>query len=95
MLGKIEFEDEKIDFYDPNEENLVARASCNEVEIYGNGEHRVVLVDCGVKNNIIRCLLDRDTTVIRVPGIMIFRRKILTEFLFPTDQAILPCAMKR
>jgi len=27
----------------------------------------VVLVDCGVKNNIIRCLLDRNSTVIRVP----------------------------
>ena len=67
MLGKIEFEDETIEFYDPNKENLVAVASCTEREEYGNGEHRVVLVDCGVKNNIIRCLLDRNSTVIRVP----------------------------
>ena len=67
MLGKIEFEDEIIDFYDPNKENLVATASCNEKEVYGNGEHKVVLIDCGVKNNIIRCLLDRNATVIRVP----------------------------
>ncbi len=67
MLGKIEFENELIDFYDPNKENLVAIASCVEREEYGNGEHRVVLVDCGVKNNIIRCLLNRGTTVIRVP----------------------------
>jgi carbamoyl-phosphate synthase small subunit len=67
MLGKIEFEDESIDFYDPNLENLVAKASCNEKEVYGNGEYKVVLVDCGVKNNIIRCLLDRNVTVIRVP----------------------------
>jgi carbamoyl-phosphate synthase small subunit len=67
MLGKIEFEDEVIDFYDPNKENLVAIASCNEKEVYGNGEHKVVLIDCGVKNNIIRCLLDRNSTVIRVP----------------------------
>lgn len=66
MLGKIEFEEE-IDFYDPNKENLVAVASCKEREVYGAGEHRVVLVDCGVKNNIIRCLLNRNTTVIRVP----------------------------
>ena len=66
MLGKIEF-DEEIDFYDPNKENLVARASCNEREEYGDGKHRVVLVDCGVKNNIIRCLLSRNSTVIRVP----------------------------
>jgi carbamoyl-phosphate synthase small subunit len=67
MLGKIEFEDQPIDFYDPNKENLVAIASCSKKEIYGNGKHKVVLVDCGVKNNIIRCLLDRDATVIRVP----------------------------
>jgi len=66
MLGKIEFEEE-IEFYDPNKENLVAVASCNEKEVYGDGEHKVVLIDCGVKNNIIRCLLDRNATVIRVP----------------------------
>ena len=28
---------------------------------------KVVLVDCGVKTNIIRCLLKRDVEVIRVP----------------------------
>lgn len=67
MLGKIEFDDQPIDFYDPNKENLVAVASCSKKEVYGNGKHKVVLVDCGVKNNIIRCLLERDATVIRVP----------------------------
>ncbi len=67
MLGKIEFGDEVIDFYDPNMENLVARVSCIQREVYGNGGPRVVLVDCGVKNNIMRCLLKRGATVIRVP----------------------------
>lgn len=67
MLGKIEFEDEEIGFYDPNTENLVAIASCKEKEVYGDGKYRVVVIDCGVKNNIIRCLLERNTTVIRVP----------------------------
>lgn len=67
MLGKIEFEDEPIDFYDPNKENLVAIAGTQKKEVYGNGEHKVVLVDCGVKYNIIRCLIDRGATVIRVP----------------------------
>lgn len=67
MLGKIEFDDAVIDFYDPNKENLVARASCTQREVYGDGELRVVLIDCGVKNNIIRCLLKRGTSVIRVP----------------------------
>ena len=67
MLGKIEFEDEKTDFYDPNKENLVAVASCKNREEYGDGLYRVILVDCGVKNNIIRCLLKRGVKVIRVP----------------------------
>jgi len=66
MLGKIEF-DEEIEFYDPNRENLVAIASCKEKEVYGDGKYKVVLIDCGVKNNIIRCLLERNATVIRVP----------------------------
>ena len=67
MLGKIEFEDEPVELYDPNKENLVAIASTKEREVYGNGDHKVVLVDCGVKNNIVRCLLKRNATVIRVP----------------------------
>jgi carbamoyl-phosphate synthase small subunit len=66
MLGKIEF-GEEIEFYNPNKENLVARVSCNEKEVYGEGEYKVILIDCGVKNNIIRCLIDRNATVIRVP----------------------------
>lgn len=67
LLGKIEFDDQPIDFYDPNKENLVAKAGCKDLETYGNGNYRVVLIDCGVKNNIIRCLIDRGATVIRVP----------------------------
>ena len=68
MLGKLVFPDgEEIPFLNPDDENQVAKASCKEVITYGNGKNRVVLVDCGVKNNIIRCLLKRDTTVIRVP----------------------------
>jgi carbamoyl-phosphate synthase small subunit len=67
MLGKIEFEDEPVDFYDPNKENLVALAGMQKKKVYGNGEHKVVLVDCGVKYNIIRCLIDRGATVVRVP----------------------------
>ena len=67
MLGKIEPEDQKIDFYDPNKVNLVAEVSTTEKKIYGNGKNRIILVDCGVKYNIIRNLLKRDTTIIRVP----------------------------
>jgi len=67
MLGKIESENEKIELYDPNLKNLVADVSTKEVIKYGDGKFRILLVDCGVKNNIIRRVLERDTTVIRVP----------------------------
>lgn len=69
MLGKIIVDGcSNIDFYDPNKENLVEKASCKEVIEYGIGNAKnVVLVDCGVKNNIIRCLLHRGAHVIRVP----------------------------
>jgi len=54
MLGKIIIEDDDIDFYDPNKENLVAQVSIKEKMVYGNGKYKVILIDCGVKNNIIR-----------------------------------------
>lgn len=49
------------------ERNLVAETSCKEVVYYGSGEKKVVLLDCGVKHNIIRRLLCPEITVIRVP----------------------------
>lgn len=67
MLGKLEPIGTEIAFSDPNKRNLVEEVSCREVKSYGNGRYRIVLVDCGVKNNIIRSLLKYDTTVIRVP----------------------------
>lgn len=68
MLGKIIPEGENLaQVSDPNLENQVALVSCKEVIHYGSGKKRVVLVDCGVKHNIIRCLLKRDVEIIRVP----------------------------
>lgn len=67
MLGKIVFENEDIDFFDPNVDNLVDKVSVKEKIVYGGGKKKIVLVDMGVKNNIVRCLLKRDTTVIKVP----------------------------
>jgi len=66
MLAKIVF-DEDIEFYDPNKTNLVEKVSVTERKVYGNGKHKILLIDCGVKSNIIRYLLRYDTTVIRVP----------------------------
>jgi carbamoyl-phosphate synthase small subunit len=67
MLGKIIQDGEDVEFYDPNQDNLVSQVSVSKKEVYGNGKFRILLIDCGVKYNIIRYLLQRDTTVIRVP----------------------------
>ena len=67
MLGKIIIDDIDPGYYNPNDENLVSKVSIPEKQVYGDGKNRILLIDCGVKNNIIRHLLDRDTTVIRVP----------------------------
>ena len=48
--------------------NWVEKVSCKEVIRYNEGaDKKVVLVDCGVKANIIRCLIRRGIEVIRVP----------------------------
>jgi carbamoyl-phosphate synthase small subunit len=67
MLGKIVFADE-VDFYDPNQENLIERVTVKEPIVYNEkGTRRIVVIDCGVKLNIIRSLISRDCCVIRVP----------------------------
>jgi carbamoyl-phosphate synthase small subunit len=67
MLGKILIGDEQVELYDPNLENLVAQVSIQKKRIFGSGKFRILLVDCGVKYNIIRNLIKRDATVILVP----------------------------
>lgn len=69
MKGKIVINNEDIAFTDPNRINQVAKVSCKEVITYDGpvGSKRVVLLDCGVKHNIIRSLLKRNVTLIRVP----------------------------
>lgn len=70
MLGKIVFEndsEEDINFADPNVNNLVSEVSTKEKIVYQKGNKKVLIIDCGVKNNIIKCFLKRDITVIRVP----------------------------
>lgn len=82
MMGKIIFDDEPDNIPEAEYEgvNWVAKVSCKEVIRYEafqpenpkpNTENQtpktVVLVDCGVKANIIRCLLKRGVNVVRVP----------------------------
>ena len=70
MMGKILFDDQPdvIPQADYEGVNFVDKVSCKEVIRYHEGAgKKVVLVDCGVKNNIIRCLVNRGVEVIRVP----------------------------
>ncbi len=67
LAGKIVMPGKDIPFSDPDKVNLVAEVSTTEKKIYSNGSTRILLIDCGVKNNIIRSLLELDATVIRVP----------------------------
>jgi carbamoyl-phosphate synthase small subunit len=67
MLGKVIFDNEDVEWYNPDLDHLVAQVSTTERKVYGKGKYKIVLIDCGVKYNIIRYLLSKDTTVIRVP----------------------------
>jgi carbamoyl-phosphate synthase small subunit len=74
MMGKIVFGDpdhqeEEVEIPDYSSINYVDRVSCKEVIRYNEGKDKkkVVLVDCGVKDNILRCLMKRDVEIIRVP----------------------------
>ncbi len=68
MLGKIII-DEKVNigFEDVNKLDLVGEVSVKEPVEYKRGSKKIVLVDCGTKNNIIQAYLKRDITVLRVP----------------------------
>lgn len=73
MMGRLEFEGDNVGSAAADAEsygsvNWVARVSCKEVIRYNEGVgKKVVLVDCGVKANIIRCLVNRGVEVVRVP----------------------------
>lgn len=75
MLGKITI-GKDIDFSDPNQENLVARVSRKNVLIEGKGKRKkIILIDCGAKKNIAKCLLKRGLQVITVPHDFDFFKK--------------------
>ena len=72
MMGRIVIEGATMESQQKEEDygsvNWVEKVSCKEVITYNKGAgKRVVLVDCGVKANIIRCLIRRGVEVIRVP----------------------------
>ncbi|MBF1590483.1 MAG: glutamine-hydrolyzing carbamoyl-phosphate synthase small subunit [Prevotella shahii] len=70
MMGQIIFDDEPDNIPQAQYEgvNFVDRVSCKDIIKYNEGAgKRVVLVDCGVKANIIRNLIERGLEVVRVP----------------------------
>ncbi len=67
QLGKLVLKGKDVDFYNPDNENLVAQVSVAEPEAYGDFSKRVVLIDTGCKTNIIRSFLSRQVSVLKVP----------------------------
>jgi carbamoyl-phosphate synthase small subunit len=68
MLGKIIYSDNDPGFYNPNKENLVLFVSIKDPVFYEAGrKKRIALLDCGCKNAIIRSLLNRGVSILRVP----------------------------
>lgn len=67
MSGVISVDGKQLNFYDPNKTDLAGEVSIKEPKLYSRGEKKVIVVDCGVKNNIIRAFLERNISVLRVP----------------------------
>lgn len=54
-------------FPDSAEINWVSKVSTKQVNIYGGGKYKIILVDCGSKENILRKLLKFDASIKVVP----------------------------
>ncbi|KAJ1801339.1 Multifunctional pyrimidine synthesis protein CAD [Coemansia sp. RSA 2399] len=67
-VGAAQQQQAGITWVDPNADNLVAQASTSSVRVFNPaGDVHVALIDCGVKNNIIRALCDQGARVSLVP----------------------------
>lgn len=67
MPAKIIINDITPEWYYSENHNLVADASCSKPHTLGHGSRKVVLIDCGAKNQIIHQLLSLDLTVEVIP----------------------------
>ncbi|KAH8287029.1 hypothetical protein KR054_000750 [Drosophila jambulina] len=76
MLGRIVYEMpgvnglDKSSFVDPNTRNLAEECSVRERREFGNLQGkgpRIAIMDCGLKLNQLRCLLDRGASVVLLP----------------------------
>jgi len=100
-LGKIIQEGnnpEEVKYVDPNARNL-SKETCVKKPVYfeGTGSLKVILVDFGVKQNIIRCLLDRSVSVLVVPWDYDFTKEKYNGIMLsngPGDPRLLETAVK-
>jgi carbamoyl-phosphate synthase small subunit len=72
MLGRVDFTPiqpgQALEFANPADVNLVAEVSIKESKVYnGNGHPHILAYDCGMKNNIIRCLVEHGVKLTVVP----------------------------
>jgi carbamoyl-phosphate synthase small subunit len=67
LLGKIICGRNKVDFDDPNIRNLVSEVSSKKILWSGDGKTTVVVIDCGMKENIVRQLIHKGFRVAVVP----------------------------
>jgi len=66
-LGAICVGEKPKQFSDPNETHLVKKVSLPGKEKFGSGPKKIIAVDCGIKENILRSLTKFPVQVIRVP----------------------------
>lgn len=67
QLGKIVIGGVDVPIVDPNDQNLAQEVSLKGVQVLNEkGRKTIGVFDCGVKNNIIKNLVDRDMRVVRV-----------------------------
>ncbi len=71
ILGKIvqaEDDHNDIEYYDPNDDDLVDQVSRKDIKIYNqDGKIKVLAIDCGIKNNQLRMLLKRNVQLKVIP----------------------------
>lgn len=75
MKGRIVMHPDDILPYDTDTFHPVRQVSRDIPMQYGSGKKKVLLVDCGVKNNIIRALVHRDVSLKCVPWDYDFTRE--------------------
>ncbi|ORX91736.1 small subunit of carbamoyl-phosphate synthase [Basidiobolus meristosporus CBS 931.73] len=67
-VGAHDIEAPVTEFEDPNQTNLVSQVSTKTpIEYNPKGDVKIAVVDCGIKQNIIRCLVSRGAHVTLLP----------------------------